>query len=146
MKTIKKLVTISFLTVLAGTQVVHAYSYEENQRCRKPKFREMEPPKLTEVVAGSEISFHVSGWADPEHITATVKKIPMKVNVVDKMSFFVVTAKLPGELKGPYARISIAARAKEGYCKGKDGWLIKIKEKQSSDQEPENSGESAADN
>ncbi len=124
----KQLISIAFLSTTLISANVLAYGSDENKKCRKPKFRDFEPAKLTEVEPGSEISFHVSRWASPDHITATAKKIPMQVNVIDKMNFFVVTANLPPELKGTFARISIAARAKEGRCKGKGGWLIKIKD------------------
>jgi hypothetical protein len=50
----------------------------------------------------------------------------MKVEVVDKKTFFYVKATLPDELTEGYARIHVEAKASEGECIGEDGWLLKI--------------------
>lgn len=113
------------MLVFAGNAL--AYGDDSDKKCKKPKFRTFEPVRLSEVDPESEISFHVSNWADPESITAEAKKTPMEVSVVDKMNFFVVTAKLPASLSDTYARIHITAKALDGGCFGQDGWLLKIK-------------------
>ena len=130
MKITKCLRLSSILLGLAAFSV-SSMAYAENdedKKCRKPKFREFEPAHLSEVDPETEIAFHVSNWANPESITAEAKKVPMKVEVVDKMNFFVATAKLPAELKGTYARIHITAKAEDGGCFNQDGWLLKIKD------------------
>lgn len=133
MKITKCLSNLSFFLILSGITSGYAFAYgtDDNKKCRKPKFRDFEPVRLTEVAPGSEISFHVSGWADPDTIEATAKKIPMTVTVIDKMNFFIATAKLPDSLEDGFARLSIEAKAKDGRCIGKDGWLLKIKTAQS---------------
>ncbi len=120
------------LTVLSGMMLVAggAFAYgsdSEEKKCKKPKFREFEPVHMSEVDPGTEISFHVSNWADPTTITAEARKVPMQVEVVDKMNFFVATAKLPAEVAGKYARVHVTALANEGRCLGQDGWLLKVK-------------------
>ncbi len=102
--------------------------------CRVPKFRSFSPPErikkgpIPEVEPESEISFTVSRTADPESIRVVVKKQTLKALVVDKNSFFQVSAKLPATLNGKFARIDIWAKSKEGECKTEDGWLIKVKQ------------------
>lgn len=113
------------LAIFAGN--AFAYGDDSEKKCKKPKFRTFEPVHLSEVAPETEISFHVSNWADPASITAEAKKVPMEVSVVDKMNFFVATAKLPASLSGTYARIHITAKAEDGGCFGQDGWLLKIK-------------------
>ncbi|WP_305910109.1 hypothetical protein Q9L42_001925 [Methylomarinum sp. Ch1-1] len=128
MKITKSLQTIIVLgmALLAGN--VFAYSSEsEDKKCKKPRFRTFEPAHLSEVEPETKISFHVSNWADPATIKAEARKVPMEVDVVDKMNFFVVTAKLPSSVSGKYARIHIEAKAKDGGCRGQDGWLLKVK-------------------
>ncbi len=115
------------MIVFAGNSF--GYGSEDDEKdCKKPKFRTFEPEHLSEVLPETEISFHVSNWAEPTTIKATARKIPMEVTVVDKMNFFVATAKLPSSISGKYARIHIEARAKEGGCLGQDGWLLKVKD------------------
>ncbi len=129
MKIIKclRIATLLGMTVITGS----AWGYstaDDDKVCKKPKFRTFEPEHLSEVDPGSEVSFHVSNWADPNTIKAEARKIPMKVSVVDKMNFFVGTAKLPDSISGRYARISLSARSKEGRCLGQGGWLLKVRD------------------
>lgn len=114
------------MTVFAGDALAYG-SGDSDKDCKKPKFRTFEPVRLSEVDPETEISFHVSNWADPTTIKAEARKVPMEVSVVDKMSFFVATAKLPASINGKYARIHIEAKAKDGRCRGQDGWLLKVK-------------------
>lgn len=120
------------ITMLAGMAMfaggAMAYgSDSDEKKCKKPRFRAFEPVHLSEVDPETEISFHVSNWADPTTITAEARKVPMEVDVVDKMNFFVVTAKLPASISGKYARIHVTAKADDGRCLGQDGWLLKVK-------------------
>ena len=125
--------TIACKSALLLTTIIFAQSAlaitpaeETEKKCIKPKFRDFVPEQKSEVAPETEISFHVNRYADPEHVAASAKKIPMKVEVTDKQTFYYVTAKLPAELKDGFARIHIEARSTEGDCVGQDGWLIKI--------------------
>lgn len=120
-----KLLTIFAVVAFTGTAAGYG-SEEGDRRCKKPKFRTFEPVHLSEVPPETEISFHVSNWADPDTIKATAKKIPMPVTVVDKINYFDVTAKLPASLIDKYARIHVEAKADDGDCLGQDGWLLKV--------------------
>ena len=127
MKITKCLRMTIFLSAALFAGKALAYGDESEQKCKKPRFRTFEPVHLSEVAPGTQISFHVSNWADPTTITAEARKVPMKVEVVDKMNFFIATAKLPAEVSGNYARIHVTALAEDGRCLGQDGWLLKVK-------------------
>ncbi|MCQ8128609.1 hypothetical protein [Methylomonas rivi] len=118
------------LTGLAFAPLVSAITpaEETEKKCVKPKFRDFSPAPNSEVKPETEISFHINRNADPLHIGASAKKIPLKVEIDDKKTFYYVTAKLPAELRDGYARIHIEAKAAEGDCIGQDGWLVKISE------------------
>lgn len=99
--------------------------------CKDPRFKTFQPEPYTpdhkvEVDPESEISFTVSGYADPTTIKAIAKNVPLELNIVDKNSFYAVSAKLPASLTGKYARIHLKAN-NSSECKGKDGWLVKIR-------------------
>jgi len=134
------------LTTLIFAQSVSAITpaEETEKKCIKPKFRDFAPAHKAEAAPETEISFHVNRFADPEHIAASAKKIPMKVEVTDKQTFYYVTAKLPTELRDGYARIHIEARSTEGDCIGQDGWLIKIADKASESAQVSEEGSEAA--
>lgn len=100
---------------------------ETDKKCIKPKFRDFAPADKSEVAPESKITFHINRYADPLHIAASAKKIPMKVEVNDKKTFYLVTAKLPKELTDGFVRIHIEAKSTEGDCIGQDGWLIKVR-------------------
>lgn len=119
---------ILLLTILTIPSLAFAASDDEEaeKKCFKPKFRDFSPADKSEVAPKSAISFHINHLADPLHVTASAKKIPMKVEVVDKKTFFYVKATLPDELTEGYARIHVQAKASEGECVGEDGWLLKI--------------------
>ncbi|CAG1020365.1 hypothetical protein MTYM_00223 [Methylococcales bacterium] len=116
------------LTLLVFAQAASAVTpaEEEEKKCIKPKFRDFVPAPKSEVKPESEISFHINHIADPLHIKANAKNIPLKLEIVDKKTFYYVKAKLPEELKDGYARIHVQAKSAEGECIGQDGWLIKI--------------------
>ncbi len=120
-------VVAGMLCGLAGS----AYAYSEDDRsraCKNPRFRDFEPGHLSEVEPGSEVSFHFSSWADPDTLKISTKKIPMEYTVEDRMTFYIARAKLPPSLAGQFARLHLYVKAKEGICRAKDGWLLKIKE------------------
>lgn len=116
------------LSTLAFAQIASAASDEDesDKKCIKPKFRDFSPAEKSEAAPKSAIAFHINHNADPLHVRASARKIPMKVEVVDKNTFYYVTAKLPDELTEGYARIHVEAKSNDGDCIGDDGWLIKI--------------------
>lgn len=98
-----------------------------DEECKLPKFKTFNPANKSEVDPESEISFTVSGYADPTTIKVMAKNIPLEPKIIDKNSFFAVSAKLPAALNGKYARIHLKAN-NTSECKAKDGWLIKIRD------------------
>ncbi|MCF7971229.1 MAG: hypothetical protein K9L22_08715 [Methylococcaceae bacterium] len=127
---IKKSLKLVCLIVSIGfTGSAFAYGTSDtNNGCKKPKFKTFTPSPKSEVDPESEISFTVSGYADPVSIQAVAKDVPLDLKVDNKISFFEVTAKLPASLTGKYVRIHLQADAMLG-CTGKDGWLLKIRDK-----------------
>lgn len=122
---------ILLLTALMFTQIALAITpaEEPEKKCIKPKFRDFVPAPKSEVAPESEISFHMNRLADPQYVIATAKTLPMKVEVVDKKTFYLVKAKLPQELREGFARIHVEAKSIEGDCIGQSGWLIRIADK-----------------
>lgn len=98
---------------------------ERKQECRKPRFRSIDPPDKSELTPGSEFSFTLPVWADPERLVVIVKKLKPEVTIEDRNSFFVVKVKLPEELVDTYARVDVIAYAELGCTKNR-GWLYKI--------------------
>jgi hypothetical protein len=127
---IKKSVTLAFF--IAGIGFVgSAFAYNSGnveQGCKDPRFKSFSPEHKAETDPESEISFTVSGYADPTTIKAMAKNVPLELTIVDKNSFYDVSAKLPASLTGKYARIHVRAH-NTPECKAKDGWLIKIRDK-----------------
>jgi len=127
---IKKSLKLAFLISSIGfTSTVFAYGAgDTNNGCKKPRFKTFTPAHKSEVDPESEISFTVSGYANPDTIKVVAKNVPLKAKVVYKMSFYAVSATLPASLRGRYARIHVSAEGMLG-CVGKDGWLLKIRDK-----------------
>ena len=133
MRKAKYLNIIVILGTLFFTHSVFAYNAgTTDKNCKPPKLMDFNPPEKTkntpvpEVASESEISFTVSGYADPTTIKAQAKNEKLDLNIVDRNSFYQVSAKLPASLSGKYARIEIKVKAQSGPCVAKDGWLIKI--------------------
>lgn len=125
----KILISASIIASIGFTATASAYSAGNvDTGCKKPRFKTFTPEHKAEVDPESEISFTVSGYADPSTIKAIAKNIPLKLTIVDKKSFFAVSATLPAALTGKYARIHIKAN-NTVECKAKSGWLIKIRDK-----------------
>lgn len=134
MKIIKCFRNLLVLNAILFSSTVFAYNPgDTSKNCKSPKFRDYIPPEKTqetpvpEVEAESTIGFTVSGNADPTTIVATAKKLPLKLAIVDRNSFYKVSADLPASLNGKYARIDLKVEALGGECYAKNGWLIKIK-------------------
>ncbi len=142
--TITKQLT-SIVCLLLFSSLSLAYNTKaDDDACKKPKFRTFEPEHLSEVEPGSKISFHVSRNADPTTIKAETRGYPIKLDIVNKMVFFVATGQLPANLKDQYARINLKARDNE--CLGQGGWLLKIKpDSASSAQTTESSDQNTAE-
>lgn len=123
---------VCLLTSISFVSPIYAYnSGNIESGCKDPRFKSFMPEPYTpenkiEAEPESEISFTVSGYADPSTIKAIAKNIPLKLTVIDKNSFYAVSATLPASLTGKYARIHIKAN-NSPECRAKDGWLIKIK-------------------
>lgn len=100
---------------------------EKKKNCKKPKFYEFTPPHLAQVTPESEISFKVSRAKSPEEVHLDVKKIPVKLTAENKDLYYLMTGKLPAELRGTFARINVRAVG-DGGCHVEDGWLVKIGE------------------
>lgn len=121
------------LSAMVFSSAALALTPEEEEKlkeCKRPKFRDFVPEQKAEVDTGTDISFHVSHNADPLTVTAEARGEKMKVNVVDKKTFYLVSGKLP-QLTPGFARVHVTAKSAESKlesgCLGQDGWLIKIK-------------------
>ncbi len=86
------------------------------------------PAHLAEVAPESDITFNAFGFDKPENLVVTVKKIPIEITTEFKDPFYVVRGKLPPELKGTHARISVKLHSPIIKCINEDGWLVKILE------------------
>ena len=115
------------LTLVLAFSSVIANAGEEREKCKKPTFRSFEPTNKSEVDPEAEISFHAYNVAGPQAIKVFAKGIPMKVKVENRNLFYVVTGKLPAELKGTYVRVNAKAKALLG-CRGQDGVLLKVRD------------------
>ena len=129
----KRWVNLLLLSTVVFSSTALALTPEEEERlreCRRPKFRDFVPEQKAEVDPGSAMSFHVSRNADPLSITAEARGEKLKVEVVDKKTFYFAKATLP-KLAPGFARIHVMAKSAESKvesgCWGQDGWLIKIK-------------------
>ena len=134
MKIIKSFKNFGILGIIIFSGSTLAYNPGvPDSECKPPKFRDLNPPEqkkgepVPEVEAESKIEFTVSGYADPTTLTAIAKDQPLKLNIVDKNSFYQVSANLPAILNGKYARINLRVKAQGGTCIAQDGWLVKIK-------------------
>lgn len=125
----KTLILFNLMVGIGFSNSVFAYNAGNVENgCKDPRFKTFTPPHKSEVDPESEISFTVSGYADPTTIKVTAKNVPLELTIVDKNSFYAVSAALPASLTGKYARIHLKAN-NTTECKAKDGWLIKIRDK-----------------
>ena len=133
----KNLVLIATL-MLTGNVLAVTPDEEDEKVCKKPKFRDANPAHLAEVKPESVISFHISRGADPHSVTAEARGEKMSVEVQNKMTFLLATAKLPATVNEGFARIHVTAKAQDGGCLGQDGWLLKIQSAEAGAAKPEN--------
>ncbi len=134
MKIIKSLTTTIILGAVFFSGSAFAYNAgNTDDRCIAPKFKTFSPPEKTkdtpvpEVEPEAEVGFTVSGTADPTTIRAVAKDQPLKLDIIDRKSYYQVKARLPAVLNGKYVRIHLKVKAQKGECITKDGWLIKVK-------------------
>lgn len=134
MKIIKYLKNITIFGVIFFTS--SAFSFEvggPREFCKPAKFGAFSPPRrvhgqpFQEVEPGSEVSFTTWGSIEPAYIMVFAKKQLIKPRIVNRRTFFHVSFNLPAEFNGTFVRIDMIAKAEKEECKGKDGWLIKVK-------------------
>lgn len=133
----KKYNSLSAIVVIGSIFISSsAFAYNSGnveERCLAPKFKTFSPAEKTPetemsvIAPESEVSFTVSGVADPTTIRAEAKGIKLKLNVVDRKSYYQVSSILPPELNGKYVRVHLKAKAQKGDCVTKDGWLFKVR-------------------
>ena len=152
MKTPNYLQIISVLSIVLFSGTAFAYNAgNADDKCKIAKFSDFNPPAKTadtpvsETEAESEVSFKVSGYADPTSIRVIAKKQQLKLDITDRNSFYLVKTKLPASLSGKYVRFNIKAQTHTGGCIGKGGWLFKVKPaEKTADAEPKETPKTAA--
>jgi hypothetical protein len=96
--------------------------------CLKPRLEKFLPANMATVTPGSEFSFVVFNVESPEHIMVSAKKEPVTFTTEFKDPFYIVTGKLPDNLRNTVARINIKVHNKSSSCTVENGWLLKISE------------------
>ena len=96
--------------------------------CIKAKMTRNTPENMAIVAPGSTFSFAASGTKSPEHIHVSIKQQPIAVTVEDKDTFYLVTGKLPDDIKNTVVRISVNLKSKVNRCDFEGGWLLKVSE------------------
>jgi len=96
--------------------------------CIKAHLSKFTPPHLAKVKPGSDISFVAMNIKSPDQIRLTVKKIPTEFDSEFIDPFYLIKAKLPGQLQNTMARIDIQVKAKLPACEAEGGWLVDISE------------------
>lgn len=128
MKKNNYLLTITLMLVAGNAFGYGGGGSSSTKACEKPKFTGFNPAENSEVAPGSAFSFTASKNTYPNTIQVTVKGKAASIQAAPKNDgTFAVNGKLPGDVKGTFARITIAADA-QGNCKGTGGWLVKISE------------------
>lgn len=101
--------------------------------CRNVQFSEFTPRQYsqetnnTEVAPESEFSFLASKETFPKSIAVTIKDETVPIAVTPHYAGYQVTGNLPGNARGTFIRIDIAAKGPHG-CERGDGWLLKVAE------------------
>lgn len=117
------------LSLIANTSWAYGGGSSSSKSCDKAKFSNYTPAENSEVAAGSAFSFIASKNTLPTTIKVTVKGQPATIKVEKKNNdTYAVTGKLPGSVKGSYARIAIDADAQNNCNGGAGGWLVKVGE------------------
>lgn len=135
MKPVKHRKTLLFIAAMlfaSSAMAVKPGEEDDKKECKKPKFRDFVPEHKAEVAPGSEVSFHVSRGTLLTSIKAEAKGEKMDLDIQNRKTYIQVKTKLPPSVGEGFARIHVTARAEEGDCVGQDGWLITVKEPNSS--------------
>ena len=101
---------------------------ESASTCLKPHVSKFTPAHLAKVAPGSAFSFVAFNISNPEHISATVKKVPVELVAEFKDPYYLVKGKLPNFLKNTAARINVKVSGKTSHCEVENGWLLNITE------------------
>lgn len=110
------------------TPVVWGYgSSSSSKTCEKPGFSQFSPPAKAHLAPAAEFSFIASPNTKPETVKVTAKNIPVTIAVKPVAQGYRISGRLPANLHGTFARISIAAEG-ANRCKGSGGWLVNVGE------------------
>lgn len=96
--------------------------------CFKAKISHFKPEHLATVAPGADFSFYVSGPSSGSQIHVSIRQQPIKVDIEDKETFFLVKGKLPPEYKNEVVRVSVKAITKSTKCDAEGGLLLKVSE------------------
>jgi hypothetical protein len=124
----KSLLFIAAMLFASNAMAVKPGEDDDKKECKKPKFRDFVPEHKAEVAPGSEVSFHVSRGTLLTSIKAEAKGEKMDLAVLNRKTYIEVKTKLPASVGEGFARIHVTAKAEEGECAGQDGWLITVKD------------------
>lgn len=123
--TIKQVVVFVSGFIFASSAWAYGSGGGTKTACKKPEFSAMSPAHLAEVVPGGAIFFKVSARTDPDSISVSAKKEPVKFSITKNNSSYSVTGKLPASIQGTFAQIVVIAKSASG-CKGTKAWLVKV--------------------
>lgn len=121
---LRQCLAVVLLSLIASDVLSYGGGGGEAAKCKKPAFKDMQPPPSSAVSPGSEFSFIASSNTNPKSIKVAVKGHDIVLNVA-KNGGTKVTGKLPPEFTEGYARVNITASS-SANCTVKDGWLLKI--------------------
>jgi hypothetical protein len=126
------------LAVAGFGPIGHGWAYEGgpaggafSNPCGKVRFSEFAPLQYsqdknnTEVTPESAFSFIASKETFPDSIRVTIGEDPVPIAVTPHYAGYHVTGNLPGNVKGTFVRITIAAQGPY-QCERGDGWLLKV--------------------
>ncbi len=121
-----KLTMVFILAVFSTNALSYGSSSSSKKACKKPKFTQFTPPRLSVVAPQSEFSFLASASTNPASIVVSAKKQPVEVTINKTNNGYSVSGNLPASLQDTFARVDIKATGTNS-CKANDGWLLNIK-------------------
>jgi hypothetical protein len=95
--------------------------------CVKPRLEKFIPANMGEIAPGGQFSFVAFNIENPDDLMVSAKNLPVKITTEYKAPYYVVTGKLPTELRNTVARLNVMVHGK-GACELDSGWLVKITE------------------
>jgi hypothetical protein len=124
----KALQILWLISTLFTAHIAWGYgSSSSSKTCEKPGFSQFSPQDKAHLAPAAEFSFIASPNTKPETIKVTAKNIPVTIAVKPVAQGYQVSGRLPANLHGTFARISIAAEG-ANQCKGSGGWLVNVGE------------------